>query len=473
MVSRPSDLVRGAILGAATSASSLFYIENAGGLYSISRAQLAAALRAQGALVTDPAFGNRVTSWGMIAVYNTGPEIQLARSDNGQGWTMFNWSAAGDRFALGYLTAGSWAANTLTVDRFGSVEIASGLGVGGGRGSAYLRSIVPDEGLGILISGATKGVRIVPTSTGSRIEGVDASGVGTFQPLTIGGSVIYSASSFRPSTDGIFELGGAGARWSVVYASTGSINTSGRETKRTIRSLRNASLSDEDPEKVRAAKRLRVGARLAQRVASWQFADSILEKGQAAYDALPPEERAQTTPEAEGLKVARYHVGWVFDEVVAAFEAEGLDPYREGAVCRDKRMVTTTIDEPGEVQEELEESYNEFEIVVEPEAPGRAVRRQVKRTRKAKQWINLPLFDDHGLPIMIRSGRYLTTLDTNGDPLPEMVQATHPAPKMVTGTVPRTIEEWDGTYVEALRENHLYALCIAAMAAGVTIPPEE
>lgn len=472
MVSRPSDLVRGEILGAVTAAGSLLYIEHAGGIYRISRAQLAEALRAQGALVADPAFGNRVTSWGGIAVYNANPELQLARSDNGRGWTMFNWSAAGDMFALGYLTSGGWAANVLTASRSGAVQINSRLAVGGDPGNAYLRSIVPDTALGILVSGSTKGVRIVPQPSGTYIEGVDSSGVGSFQPLVLGGSVISAGAGILPTQDASFGLGGPSSRWAVVYASTGTINTSERDAKRTIVALRSASLSDESPERVRAAKRLRVGARLARRICSWQFADSIQQKGREAYDALPPEVQASTTPEAEGLKVARYHVGFVFDEVVADFEAEGLDPYREAAVCRDKRMVTTDVEEEGLVEEEVEQT--DHESVVELAADGlTAVQRMVARTRTVKQWIEVPIYDALGNAVMIPSGRAGSMVDSNGQPLPEMVHATHRTPKMVPGTVRRKVEEWDGTYIEALRENHLYALAIAALAAGVTIPPEE
>ncbi|MCA0247691.1 MAG: hypothetical protein LCH93_13825 [Proteobacteria bacterium] len=45
MPSRPSDLIRGAIAGAATAAGDWFYIEHAGGLYRVSRAELWLAIR--------------------------------------------------------------------------------------------------------------------------------------------------------------------------------------------------------------------------------------------------------------------------------------------------------------------------------------------------------------------------------------------------------------------------------------------
>lgn len=44
---------------------------------------------------------------------------------------------------------------------------------------------VADSMPGLLVAGATKGVRIVPGAAGSAIEGVDSTGVGSYQPLNI------------------------------------------------------------------------------------------------------------------------------------------------------------------------------------------------------------------------------------------------------------------------------------------------
>ena len=40
MVSRPSDLIRGALTGAGTASGDLFFVEHGGGLFRISRAEL-------------------------------------------------------------------------------------------------------------------------------------------------------------------------------------------------------------------------------------------------------------------------------------------------------------------------------------------------------------------------------------------------------------------------------------------------
>lgn len=274
--------------------------------------------------------------------------------------------------------------------------------------------------------------------------------------------LLLNATELSPGTDNGQTLGKGAKRWGTIYSGTGTINTSGREFKESIHCLGTASLESGNPEEVKAAKRLRVGARLARRISSWQFKDSIQEKGLEAFNALSPEARLGTTVELEGKKLARYHIGLVFDEVVAACEAEGLDPLREGMICRDKRMVPVTVSAPIEEQEELDVPDDGFDIVVEG---GQAIRRVRTGTRKEKQWIALPLFDGAGQPVMIPTGRMMTGLPAT----PELVQATHRIPKMVTRTVDRVVEEWDGTYVDALRENHCYALALAALAHGVVV----
>jgi hypothetical protein len=53
-----------------------------------------------------------------------------------------------------------------------------------------LKISVADNALGLLVNGATTGVRFVAGPGGISIEGVDNSGVGSYQPLNFYGSVI-------------------------------------------------------------------------------------------------------------------------------------------------------------------------------------------------------------------------------------------------------------------------------------------
>ena len=96
--------------------------------------------------------------------------------------------------------------------------------------------------LQLLVSGLTKGVRVNTGPIGTTIEGVDATGSASYQPLTIGGSIvnfsISGADKFAVTTgaayavnDNTMSLGGPSNRMTALYAVTGSINTSDEREK--------------------------------------------------------------------------------------------------------------------------------------------------------------------------------------------------------------------------------------------------
>lgn len=117
-------------------------------------------------------------------------------------------------------------------------------------------------------------------------------------------SSIFAASAYYygliPSADGAYNLGHPSFRWGTVYASTGAINTSDSRAKLDISSL------DESEKRVALA--------LKGLIRKFRFKDSVEKKGAAA----------------------RIHVGVIAQDVIAAFEAEGLDPIRYGIVCHDQ-----------------------------------------------------------------------------------------------------------------------------------------
>jgi len=102
-----------------------------------------------------------------------------------------------------------------------------------------------------------------------------------------------------PGADNTRTLGASGIRWSVVYAATGTINTSDANTKQDIADL-------DDAEK-------RVAVRIKGLIKKFRLKDSVAEKGDAA----------------------RIHVGVIAQEVQDAFTAEGLDATRYGMFCWD------------------------------------------------------------------------------------------------------------------------------------------
>jgi len=103
-----------------------------------------------------------------------------------------------------------------------------------------------------------------------------------------------------PVADNTYSLGTGSNRWSVVYAGTGTINTSDEREKQDIATL-------DDAEKL-------VATALKGLIKKYRFKDAVQTKGDDA----------------------RIHVGVIVQDVIAAFEAEGLDPLRYGIVCYDK-----------------------------------------------------------------------------------------------------------------------------------------
>ena len=126
-----------------------------------------------------------------------------------------------------------------------------------------------------------------------------AGGVG----IAVGGVLgwyVASNRSLLPGADNAFPLGAAGARPTVLFAVTGTINTSDARDKTPIEPL-------SEKEK-RVAQAVRAG------IGKYQWLDAI---------------------EAKGADQARYHVGVTAQAVQAAFEAEGLDPWRYAVLCAD------------------------------------------------------------------------------------------------------------------------------------------
>jgi hypothetical protein len=130
-------------------------------------------------------------------------------------------------------------------------------------------------------------------------------GVGTVTPFLFcapyGGEFARfdTGLNFLPGSDNSRTLGSAARRWSVIYAGTGTINTSGAAEKSDARTLSEAELA--------------VAKALSANVRVFRFCDALANKGDGA----------------------RLHAGMIYEDVVAAFEAEGLDPLRYGIVCRD------------------------------------------------------------------------------------------------------------------------------------------
>ena len=110
------------------------------------------------------------------------------------------------------------------------------------------------------------------------------------------------AESIGPGSsqyDNLMSAGASSARYTIVYATTGTINTSDVNEKEQIQDLD-------------AAER-RVAVAVKGLIKKFKWKDAVAKKGDAA----------------------RIHIGVIAQEVEAAFVAEGLDPERYALFCKD------------------------------------------------------------------------------------------------------------------------------------------
>lgn len=105
-------------------------------------------------------------------------------------------------------------------------------------------------------------------------------------------------NGFNPGADGGFALGSASKRWSQLFASTATINTSDETTKDDIQDVDDRCLD----------------AWAQVEFQQYRFKDAVEFKGTDA----------------------RLHVGVVAQRVKAAFESVGLDPFEYGLLCYDE-----------------------------------------------------------------------------------------------------------------------------------------
>jgi hypothetical protein len=138
---------------------------------------------------------------------------------------------------------------------------------------------------------------------------------------------IDSVGVVLPGSDNAQTLGSASYRWSVVYAGTGTINTSDEREKQQIANL-------DDAER-------RVAVAIKGLVKKFKYNDAVTAKGDDA----------------------RIHVGVIAQEVVAAFAAEGLDATRYALLCYDEwDAEPEQVDKEGNVVQAAREAGNQYGI---------------------------------------------------------------------------------------------------------------
>jgi len=157
---------------------------------------------------------------------------------------------------------------------------------------------------GISVSGTSAGLSGSPSITvtgvtvGSATTAVGSSGTNT----TLGNNTVFVSPSvgFAPAVDNSYILGSPSFRWTTVYATTGTINTSDARQKQQDRPLSEAERA--------------VAVRVKGLIKTFKFNESVAAKGDGA----------------------RIHIGVYAQELADAFAAEGLDATKYGMFCYDE-----------------------------------------------------------------------------------------------------------------------------------------
>lgn len=270
--------------------------------------------------------------------------------------------------STGATTPGTGAFTTLS---------ATGAVTGASTGSFASNLLVGDSGANLSYSGKSIYMRSGQGFAGLNVSDTEArvfaSWATTAIPMTFfaGGTEAGRWDTSRnllPGADNTQTLGSAGKRWSVVYAGTGTINTSDGALK-----IKRGVLS---PAELRAWSSVQW--------CIYQFIDAVGEKGEDA---------------------ARLHAGTIAQEVESAFKAEGLDPGRYALWCRDDIYKDALVDDGEEaIDAPVMETVEEDQIVIEngvPVVKSALVDRQKTTLVQVIGKDGKPLVDAEGVPVQV------------------------------------------------------------------------
>lgn len=167
-------------------------------------------------------------------------------------------------------------------------------------GNAATATTATSATTAINLSGATLTTSSYTLVSSSSLVAIGNTG-GTY------GVFVNGSSAFAPNVDNTMTCGSSGFRWTTVYATTGTINTSDANQKTEIADLTAAELA--------------VARRIKGLFKTFKFKDAVAAKGAGA----------------------RKHVGVMAQDVQAAFAAEGLDANEYGVFCSDTIDDVTTL----------------------------------------------------------------------------------------------------------------------------------
>ena len=183
-----------------------------------------------------------------------------------------------------------WSTYTFAVPTGVATDVLRGNGTWGAVTAAYVNNL----------GDATNNYETVLVGT---IVGLQSSATTAALVNSSNNGVFFNGASspptLSPTTDNAYSCGFSSFRWTVIYATTGTINTSDRNQKQDEEAL--------------SAIELAVAKRIKSLIKKYKYKDAVQVKGNDA----------------------RIHVGVIAQDVRDAFTTEGLDANRYGIFCSD------------------------------------------------------------------------------------------------------------------------------------------
>jgi hypothetical protein len=134
---------------------------------------------------------------------------------------------------------------------------------------------------------------------------IDSSGNLLVGTTSANGGLFTVNGDMGPATDNARTCANAFYRWSVVYAATGTINTSDAREKTPVRLLNEAEIA--------------AAQQIASEIGAYKWLSAVAEKGDAA----------------------REHLGMTVQRAIEIMEANGLVPFNYGFICYDENEETS------------------------------------------------------------------------------------------------------------------------------------
>jgi hypothetical protein len=229
-------------------------------------------------------------------VYVPNPSASYAITNNGNANNVIiQGTSAGSTMDLRFGDTATWA-NTLKLYPDGRwlfpnfAVFESGYGVKVNDSGGTERTLATISSTDNYSFGSSISTNFVNVSAGGSVN------------LAVGGSSIVTTTTtaLRPSADNVTSCGGPSPnRWSVVYAATGTINTSDARSKEQVRAIS-------------AAERA-TAMQIKGMLSAFKMSDAVARKGDGA----------------------RIHFGVIAQNVREAFVSNGLDPHTYGMFCHD------------------------------------------------------------------------------------------------------------------------------------------